>query len=85
MSIVWIAVAGCYLGMHTVWEVDDGFFPIGAVPYVAPPFRLQSRVRWEDETVRTGLEAHIDGAARLMKICSEDAGRRAVQYIRDVS
>lgn len=44
-------------------------------------FSLQGCMRWEDEMVWTRLDTQIDAAARLMKICSEHAGRKAVQYI----
>lgn len=44
-------------------------------------FSLQSCIQWIDEMVWTRLATQIDSAARLMKICSEHAGRQAVRYI----
>lgn len=52
-----------------------------AVLYIILLSSLQSCMQWEDEMVWTRLETQIDGAARLMKICNEHAGRQAVQYI----
>ncbi len=78
VSTIWIAVARWnYLGMHTMQKVDHKC-QIGAALYI---MLLSSCLQWEDEMVWARLETQIDGAARLMKICSEHAGRQAVQYI----
>lgn len=59
--------------MRTMWEVD---YEIQIGQYIILLYSLQSCMQWEDEMVWTRLETQIDGAARLMKICSEHAGRQ---------
>lgn len=64
-----------------MWEVD---YRIQTGRYITLLYGSWSCVQWEDETVWTRLETQIDGAARLIKICSEHAGRQRSIYT-DVS